>query len=368
MRLQRPADRPMMARIPTLDGWRAVAIGAVTLHHLTKCFYQHEADYDLSITRYGAFGVDLFFAISGLLITKLLLDEWRDKQSFDLPGFYIRRAFRILPPYLLFLAVYSITIHWRSPIEMLSCLFFFRNYAPVGLASAGTLHLWSLSVEEHFYLLWPGLLAWVGARRSKTLAVNLALGVALWRTVESQLPMKLLPMVVTHFRTDLRLDGLLWGCAFAFLLDDQKQRQKLTRQLRLPVWLAMAAVLGLCIVFYSEMTSVLVAALIPVLLLGTLTHPHWRISRALDLPPVAWIGRISYSLYLWQGLLLAPGWDHATAWWRLWPWNLAMLLAVATASYYWMEKPLIRLGHRLSASRGSRLARPKLETIGAEPA
>jgi len=174
--------------------------------------------------------------------------------------------------------------------------------------------------------------------------------------------------VVTHFRTDLRLDGLLWGCAFAFLLDDQKQRQKLTRQLRLPVWLAMAAVMGLCIVFYSEMTSVLVAALIPVLLLGTLTHPHWRISRALDLPPVAWIGRISYSLYLWQGLLLAPGWDHATAWWRLWPWNLAMLLAVATASYYWMEKPLIRLGHRLSASRGSRLARPKLETIGAEPA
>ena len=287
---------------------------------------------------------------------------------FDLPGFYIRRAFRILPPYLLFLAVYSITSHWRSPLEMLSCLFFFRNYVPAGLADAGTLHLWSLSVEEHFYLLWPGLLAWAGARKSKTLVVNLALGVALWRMVESQLPVKLLPLVATHFRTDLRLDGLLWGCAFAFLLDDREQCQKLTRQLRLPVWLGMAAVLGLCIAFYSELTSVLVAALIPVLLLGTLTHPEWRISRALDLPPVAWIGRISYSLYLWQGLLLVPGWDHPKAWWQLWPWNIATPLVLSAASYYWMEKPLIRLAHRLAASRESRSVRQKLETIRAETA
>ena len=156
------------------------------------------------MTRYGAFGVDLFFGISGLLITKLLLEEWREKQLFDLPGFYIRRAFRNPAA----LSAVSRGVFHRKPLALA------RSKCSPAYSSSGTtcqrdsqtadtLHLWSLSVEEHFYLLWPGLLAWVGARKSKTLVVNLALGVALWRMVESQLPVKLLPLVATHFRTGL---------------------------------------------------------------------------------------------------------------------------------------------------------------------
>ena len=103
-----------MKRIPTLDGWRAVAITAVVIHHLARWFYQQESAYDLSVTRFGAFGVDVFFGLSGLLITKLLLDEFGRTGAFDLRGFYIRRAFRILPPYLMFLAVITAAGMWRS--------------------------------------------------------------------------------------------------------------------------------------------------------------------------------------------------------------------------------------------------------------
>jgi peptidoglycan/LPS O-acetylase OafA/YrhL len=90
-----------MRRIPTLDGWRAIAILSVVAHHAAMSFYASESDYFArSVAVYGEFGVDIFFGLSGLLITKLLLDEWRAEGSVSLRGFYIRRAFRILPPYL----------------------------------------------------------------------------------------------------------------------------------------------------------------------------------------------------------------------------------------------------------------------------
>jgi peptidoglycan/LPS O-acetylase OafA/YrhL len=337
-----------MKRLPTLDGWRAVAIAAVVLHHLTQSFYQRESDYGASLTRFGAFGVDIFFGLSGLLITKLLLDVRRRSDSFDLRGFYIRRAFRILPPYLIFLGVLTAAGLWRSGWEAASCLLFFRNYAPDSLVGENTQHLWSLAVEEHFYLLWPGLLAWFGARRSKGIAITLALGVALWRMIESQFTTPLLPFLPQHFRTDLRLDALLWGCAVAFLLDDSVQRKQLVKQLRFGVWVAMAGLLGLSIVYYSQMSSVMVAVLIPILLAGTMTNPEWRLSRALELAPVAWLGRISYSLYLWQQLFLVPGWQHPDKWWQQWPANLPVSFGLAIGSYYFIEKPLIRMGRGLA--------------------
>ena len=170
-----------MRRIPTLDGWRAIAIAAVAIHHIGRGFYTSEDAYASSITRYGAFGVDIFFGLSGLLITKLLLDEWRGSSSnssgtagrdsknssFDLRGFYVRRAFRILPPYLAYLLVCTVAGLWRSPWEAAGCLLFFRNYVPDHLVGDATQHLWSLAVEEHFYLLWPGLLFLLKPRRGR---------------------------------------------------------------------------------------------------------------------------------------------------------------------------------------------------------
>lgn len=344
-------DYPPMKRIPTLDGWRAVAITAVVIHHVARCFYQQESAYGLSLTRFGAFGVDIFFGLSGLLITKLLLDEFQRTGGFGLRGFYIRRVFRILPPYLMFLVVITAAGMWRSGREAASCLLFFRNYVPDAQAGEATQHLWSLAVEEHFYLLWPGLLAWVGARRSKNLAAGLALTVALWRMIQSQFVVPLLPLVPAHFRTDIRLDALLWGCVVAFILDDADARARFARQMRFGIWCALAGLLSLCVVYYSELNSVMVAVLIPILLAGTTLHRQWAVSRALDWGPVTWIGRISYSLYLWQALFLVPGWEHPTHWWQQWPANLPLAVAVAALSYYAIEKPLLRAGRKLASQR-----------------
>ena len=144
---------------------------------------------------------------------------------------------------------------WRSGWEVASCLLFFRNYAPDALVGGATQHLWSLAVEEHFYLLWPGLLAWVGARRSKNLAAGLALAVAMWRMVQSQLAAPVFTLVPAHFRTDVRLDALLWGCVVAFILDDAEASRRLAKQLRLSV-VRDGGALGLCIVYYSVVNSV----------------------------------------------------------------------------------------------------------------
>src|SRR5438105_3241970 len=134
-----------MRRIPLLDGWRAIAIALVLAHHIGQSLSTSEAAYDSDVTRYGAFGVDIFFGLSGLLITRLLLEQYNSSGSFGLREFYIRRAFRILPPCLAFLAVYTALGWWKSNLEFASSVFFFRNYVPESLAGFGSGHLWSLA-------------------------------------------------------------------------------------------------------------------------------------------------------------------------------------------------------------------------------
>jgi hypothetical protein len=125
-----PPITKAVKRIALLDGWRAVAIMLVLAHHVVQGFYPTQDSYAGDITRYGAFGVDIFFGLSGLLITRLLLEEWNATGSFHLQQFYVRRAFRILPPVLVFLAVYSAAGLFKSTTEAVSSLLFFRNYVP----------------------------------------------------------------------------------------------------------------------------------------------------------------------------------------------------------------------------------------------
>src|SRR5579862_5032266 len=106
------------ARLPTLDGWRMVAVLIVIWGHLMTGFYPTEAQYYAdSLARFGSFGVDIFFGISGFLITKLLLDEKTESGRISISAFYVRRAFRILPPCFLFLAAVVLSVGVRTPLE-----------------------------------------------------------------------------------------------------------------------------------------------------------------------------------------------------------------------------------------------------------
>jgi peptidoglycan/LPS O-acetylase OafA/YrhL len=338
--------------LPTLDGWRAVAIAMVLFCH-ARLPHDFLAPYSV----YGALGVDLFFALSGFIITHRLLEEHRLTGSISLGAFYHRRVFRILPPILVFLAAISVLgLAYRiiplDPKQILASAFFYRNYysSPV-TQSWYTGHFWSLSVEEHFYLLWPGLLVlalkWTSLRGSKWLAPTLALAVAAWRILDQHYQWigALAPdLRGSPARTDYRLDGLLWGCALAFLW----QNESLHKWFGTRTLLAAAAAMILLLWTQPPAHEAALAMLFPVFLASTLAQPASTISKLLSLAPIAWLGRISYSLYVWQQLFVPTrGLPMPLGAMQMFPLNIVLALVAATASYYLVEQPCLQWGKSL---------------------
>ncbi len=332
-------------RIPTLDGWRSAAIGLVIIFHCLPMGNENRA-------WLGHLGVDIFFGLSGFLITALLLAEHEQTGAINLKAFYRRRIFRILPPALTYLSIVGLAGLYKSGWEVAACLLFFRNYLPDARGSYITVHLWSLAVEEHFYMLWPGALVLIGITRMKNWVSYAAFAIAFWRIAGAAT--FAIAGVPELQRTDFRLDSLLWGCAVAFIMQHPPSRAKLAATLRPWTWALMTlAVIIPNVISRSQNAALapllLIAAcltplLIPFILAGTVLNPQWALSRGLELPLLRWVGRLSYSLYIWQELFLLGGRFHASSVWV----NLASTLIAATASYYLIEKPCIAWGRAKS--------------------
>jgi peptidoglycan/LPS O-acetylase OafA/YrhL len=356
-----PAVKPS-TYIPTLDGWRALSIALVILHHsqihssvpILEPLLQ-------SLAHLGEVGVELFFAISGLLICSRLLDEESRAGQINVNAFYVRRFFRILPAAIFYLLVIAIlaALHVIPvfPADWFASLFFFRNYAmlfeylnhsPLPLHWY-TGHFWSLSMEEHFYLVLPAVLV-AFKRTRRWVLVGMALSVALWR------------MVLTHvihrdyqfnFRTDTHVDALLIPALIALALYPLTRNEAARRYIRVwsfPMFVAMELFLLNTRVpcFFT-----LQAIVLPLLILSTALHPNTVQGRILETKPLRWIGWISYSLYLWQQLFFGvnfAGSPPGLALLRKPPINLLALLVCATFSHYVIEKPFIRLGHKLAST------------------
>lgn len=341
--------RPPTGYLPTLDGWRAVAILAVMLCHdrvhrigpvSTQWLHEH-----------GNLGVDVFFAISGLLICLRLLDEEEARGSVSLRSFYLRRAFRILPAASVYLiALFILGAFGKIPVEppeLLASLFFLRNYTSTFSHFQVsypyyTSHFWSLAVEEHFYLLVPPLLFLpVLARRWRVpILLLLASAVGVHR-------MALNSWLSMH--TDMRLDALLVPAAFAVLLRSPKYGEGLKKVAQLAPIFVILLLLLVTAGLYPRTTGLLLAWLTPFVLLATMLDPQRTLSRMLESRPLRYIGRISYSLYLWQQLFLVahfgPG-PGSLGVLQRWPFNWMAAFACALLSFYFVEQPLIRLGHR----------------------
>jgi peptidoglycan/LPS O-acetylase OafA/YrhL len=346
--------------LPTLDGWRAVAVIGVILFHGRSGFFA-EGSLLYRACAHGILGVDVFFAISGFLICGLLLREYEADGDISLRRFYIRRCFRILPPYYAALAVFSVVsllgIIPLNHADLPSCLLFYRNYMPLGTGEPGgfyTAHFWTLAMEEHFYLLWPMLLLVVKPHRAGKAAFLLAMLVFCWRVVEGhfQLLADWLPQANLLTRTDTRMDGLLWGCLAAIYFP---RIQRLVGRVRFSqLWLVPLALLVVTQIMHVPALTLWRAILFPVLLVSTVTQPASWLGRALEWQPIRWIGTLAFSLYLWQELFLpeiasvmAPGAFREL---QRPPWNLLALLVAAALSRYLIEIPMNRMGHRLSAS------------------
>jgi len=345
--------------LPTLDGWRAIAILAVLLDHVVGYSSLHQVPVLRAVSRTGPNGVSLFFAISGFLICSRLLEEQNAFGRISLRGFYIRRVCRILPPAMLYLIVIAIlsllSVIVVEPAELLSSVFFFRNYLPHSWLSRAwggyTIHYWSLAVEEHFYLLWPAALVLLGKMRARWFAVLGALGIAGWRMWEFHhhwLEHKI-PGLLIGSRTDIRLDGLLLGCLVALLLDDKRIRSLTVRYYKTWIWiLFVAAYVGLQLLQKTRTYSLTESALLPLIVAGTVIRPQTWMGRVLEVPLLKWTGRLSYSIYLWQQLFSVPALGLTPLFFQKLPLNLALLFLVAWISYEFIERPFIRLGHRLA--------------------
>jgi len=306
-----------------------------------------------ALAPYGAMGVSVFFAVSGFLITRRLMEA----RTIDLKDFYRRRAFRILPPILIYLAVVAVLGLGLRVIPMdagqlLASLFFYRNYLTAPVSQGWyTGHFWSLAVEEHFYLMWPVVLWIAGFRRARWIAAGLALAVAAWRVLDSRYDWigRFDPALRgSLLRTDYRLDTLLFGCAVALVWDDPRVKALFHRIGGTAFALGVAVEAVCCQVWTPPGYLTMVAALMALLPAATVAKPESWAGRVLEIPLLVWVGRMSYSLYIWQQLFLPP---RPVGWWQHAPWNLAALVLCAASSYYVVERPAIAFGKRWFGAR-----------------
>ena len=368
-----PTTKPgKIGYLPTLDGWRAVAIGLVLLEHGRESIKQlsHGASEKIytKVPALGLYGVRIFFGISGFLICSRLIEETRMRGRVSLKGFYIRRGFRIMPPLLAMLItvlILSMTGVIRVPLQQwIAGLFFAANYVRFTNNAWYLGHLWSLAVEEHFYLIFPAILVLSGVRRGAFIAGIGAIAIAIWRFLAFEYGKFPNGFDGAYFwgRTDIVADGLLWGCVVAFLY--AARREWLRSMLKPVVWrvivfgLLVSIPLTLKIKDWKLLTLLfgIQAAVIPFVLAGTVLQSKSIVGRILESTPLRWVGRLSYSIYLWQQLFLAHTAD--TAGWlqklQQFPLNFIMIATIATASYFLLELPTMRMGHRLAkpASQG----------------
>ncbi|MEP7087678.1 MAG: acyltransferase [Gemmatimonadota bacterium] len=346
--------------IPTLDGWRAIAILGVMASHAGHSYSAplgRESIFDRFAL--GTHGVNLFFAISGLLITSRLLEEWDTAGSVSLKRFYVRRAFRILPAALLYLGVVALlgTLGLLPVMreEFVAATLFFRNYLPpiLGPNGAGffTSHYWSLGVEEHFYLFWPALLIFAGRKRALPVAIVIGILVAVWRHIEAWREIMLYNAIQpTYFaRSDTRIDSIMWGVVAALALSRPEVRALVERYLSTIVMLAIVALYGAIVYRYGTRPTFWEAMIVPVIIVGTVLRPRSVVGRVLENPVMRWIGRLSYSLYLWEFFFVYyPGVPTTLGVWQTFPVNLIAAVVCAAASYYLVERPLVRIGHRIA--------------------
>ena len=335
--------------LPSLDGLRALSISLVLLGHLSRT--RGFVGVDLGIGDYSHLAVVVFFVISGFLITRLMLLERERNGQVSLKRFYARRALRLFPAMYTYLA--CVCLLWLAGVlslhatDMWHAVTYTVNFLPDRGKAIG--HLWSLSNEEQFYLLWPCTFVLLGPRRAGWVAVGTILFGPIARacgwlflrgTPYSGLPM--FPMVA---------DSIAIGCLLANISGWLEQKNWYLRLFR-PAYSVGLLALIMVVNRYMDYTVVLVfGTSIINLSLAILIHrcvyrSHDWIGQVLNWKPIVFVGALSYSLYLWQQLFLNR---ESNAWINTFPQNIILAIATALASYFLLEKPLLKLRHRLQA-------------------
>lgn len=352
----------MSKKLPSINGLRALSVSLVILGHLAfhQILFLPIKQYPKLLRPLVAFitdghlGVNIFFVISGFLITHILLKEKEAQGKISLKKFYVRRALRIFPAYYFLLLVYFILQCLEhadfSSASWLTSLTYTKyfNWRLDWLSA----HFWSLSVEEHFYLIWPLLLS-LGIRAGKRATVAMILFVVFFRLIHAFYPLDW----VNSLTIFLRMDALAVGCFFAIY-------QKQILQFLTPFW---KWTLPFCLLFFIGIRYIPIALnklnlgflfipfgettlntptyiVIGILLFYSIYGPQKIWFQFLNLKVLNFLGILSYGIYLWQQFFINGGkeWPHQ------FPQNIVLLLLVAIGSYYFIERPFLKIKKRFS--------------------
>ena len=385
--------RPKSRYIPALDGLRTLAVVAVVLYHLNLTWAQG-----------GLLGVTIFFVLSGYLITRLLLNEIAKTGRIDLKSFWIRRIRRLFPAVVTVVVVtcalctvFNHVMLTKMRPDILPSLLFFNNWWQImqdvsyfnALGDPSPLtHFWSLAIEEQFYLIWPPLLfAMVSMHVSKPNTRRVVLGLA----AVSAVAMMVLYNPATdpsrvYYGTDTRVFSLLLGAWMAFIPDRDLAPARLVRHLGLdrlagagkhdksksdtaeaattkpselarfwssPASIDLMGVVGLVglaamvaltngYTAFQYRGGTLLCSILTLMVIAACVQPQGMVARALAAEPLVWIGKRSYSIYLWHYpllLLMNPVANiNDTPWWH-YILQVLLVVAVAECSYRFIETP-----------------------------
>ena len=360
-------------RINALDGLRAVALLIIMGYHFGVGWLQG-----------GFFSLDIFYVLSGYLITGLLVSEYRKRSAIKLSAFWLRRARRLLPALLIVLVAVTLLVRFVSAPDLyidfrmsaLSALFYFSNWWQIAASSnyfvatgavSPLTHTWSLAVEEQFYLVWPlVVLAVMTLSRTFVRGIRVLLVVSVVGALASALEMALLyhPTVNTtrlYFGTDTHAQSILIGSVLACAMTMVQMRRgnegmaptaRSTVGRSLLVTVGLGGFAGTLILTYTLvgtsaidyrggfMLSALSAAAI---IVGAVCVPTGVIARGLSLRPLMWLGTISYGAYLWHYPVFIYINTDQTGLHGLWLMALRFVctFALAALSYYLVERPVM---------------------------
>ena len=347
--------------IPELNGLRGVAILGVMLFHAGIPIFQG-----------GFIGVDIFFVLSGFLITRILVNEFEHWKAIDLKIFYIRRILRLAPALVVMLLLYCLAsliflpkeIARENYVDALIALTYCTNWAwafnihpPTDLS-----HTWSLAIEEQFYVLWPIFLFTilrVFKRRRISVAITIVIALLSWlarvyMTLSGSYAQRL------YSGLDTRADGLMLGCAIGIVLSsksfDMAIFQKWSNGLAAASLLSITGLIGLAIygrnmqplMYYAGFT--LVELFTAVLLLDVVLNPHSMTKRLLSGRWLVWVGTVSYGIYLWHHpiyrVLQTLGMNELLVFLV----GSLLALLVAAISYQFIESPILKQKKHFSVS------------------
>lgn len=343
--------------VPALDGLRGLAVLLVVLFHAAVPPFQG-----------GFVGVDMFFVLSGYLITNLLLQECQQEGRIDFRRFYLRRFLRLMPALLFMTAIFALVASWRLEGEPLRqalgeipwAVSYLANWARawdlrpmVYLA-----HTWSLAIEEQFYLLWPVVLLWTARRGGAGCTLGLALALALaswgWRIV-----LTLDGAAVTRLYNglDTRVDALMWGCVLAAWIRHGLAWRDMRWLGPLSVGALLTLLLCACLLDWQSQSLYLGAGagaawLTAFLILDLTQNPASLLRRIFECKPLVALGVLSYGVYLWHVTVYTFLFRQGVDWTYIQIWGTAAALLLAFVSWQWVERPCLRLKVKWSSGSG----------------